>query len=190
MRAAIVAVLLMFLTLPEAAMGQSSGEVPSDTGGGKFSLQASAGPTVRDEGYVVSAAAGYALGSRVELIFNVERTHLPFQANHYENGSSALRGGTMTFASGELRVSVLPPDRISPFAVAGIGRGYSRPTVNATFPDPVKNELRVGYLGGGVRVPIRRGLGAFVDARLMLALEGYDGLMGLWPVRAGLTWRF
>ena len=28
------------------------------------------------------------------------------------------------------------------------------------------------------------------DARAMLALEGNDGLLGVWPVRAGVAWRF
>jgi hypothetical protein len=46
------------------------------------------------------------------------------------------------------------------------------------------------YFGGGLRVPVRGGLTIFGDARVMLALEGRDGLLGIWPVRAGVAWRF
>ena len=58
------------------------------------------------------------------------------------------------------------------------------------FPIPSENDLRVVYFGGGLRVPIRGGLSVFGDARAMLALEGGDGLLGVWPVRAGVAWRF
>ena len=92
--------------------------------------------------------------------------------------------------SAEVRASVLPPHRVSPYGFAGIGGGISRPTVNDTFPTPVENDLRIVYFGGGLRVPITKGLSVFGDARATLALEGGDGLLGIWPVRAGLTWRF
>jgi hypothetical protein len=66
----------------------------------------------------------------------------------------------------------------------------SRPTVNADFPNQVEHDLRIVYFGGGLRVPVSRGLSIFGDARAMLALEGNDGILGVWPVRAGLAWRF
>jgi hypothetical protein len=47
---------------------------------------------------------------------------------------SASRGGTLMFVSGELRLALPPADLVSPFAIAGIGRGVSRPNVNAAFP--------------------------------------------------------
>jgi hypothetical protein len=28
------------------------------------------------------------------------------------------------------------------------------------------------------------------DARCMLGLEGYDGILAVWPVRASVAWRF
>jgi hypothetical protein len=84
----------------------------------------------------------------------------------------------------------LPSARVSPFAMLGIGAGVSRPTVNADFPDVVKNDLRVVYLGGGVRVALRGGFSILADARAMLAADGYDSVAGIWPVRAGVAWRF
>jgi hypothetical protein len=124
------------------------------------------------------------------LHVNVERIHAPLQSTRYPNGYSFTRGGTMTFASGELRVSPLPKARVSPFAMAGVGGGISRPNVNAEFPEAVRNELRVVYLGGGARIPLRRGFSLLGDARAMLALEGYDSVLGIWSVRGGVAWRF
>jgi hypothetical protein len=108
----------------------------------------------------------------------------------YPGGYSVTRGGTMTFGSGELRFAMLPAHHVSPFALAGIGRGVSRPNVNAEFPDRVTNDLRVLYFGGGVRVQLRGGLSLLADARATLALEDDDTVMGVWPVRAGVGWRF
>jgi hypothetical protein len=138
----------------------------------------------------LSAAFGFSPISRVDLVVNVERDQLPFQRQTFSDGFSVTRGGTLTWVSGELRASVFPPDRVSPYGLAGIGRGMSRPTVNDALPDPVENDLRVVYFGGGLRVPIRNGLSVFGDARAMLTMEGGDGIMGVWPVRAGVAWRF
>jgi len=139
---------------------------------------------------VLSAAFGYSPVSRLDLLLNVEGTHLPFELRRYPDGYGITRGGRFTFASGELRLALRPPDRVSPFAVVGAGGGISRPTVNAEFPNPVTNRLRVLYFGGGVRAPLGRGFSLLADARAMLALEGSDSVLGVWPVRAGVAWRF
>jgi hypothetical protein len=180
--AAAIAVLCVFV--PRVATGQTS------TGAHHVSVQLAGGPTLTGGGNVLSAAFGYSPASRLELLLNVERNHLPFQLERFPDGYSATRGGTMTFVSGELRLALLPAGRVSPFAVAGGGGGVSRPNVNAEFPDRVSNDLRVLYIGGGVRVPLGRGFSLLGDARAMLALEGYDGVMAVWPVRAGVAWRF
>jgi hypothetical protein len=195
MRSMFVAVSLLFLLVPNVVTGQTSiaTSAPSDSEGReRLSLQAAAGaPTLIGGGNVLSAAFGYSPASRLELLLNVERTHLPFQLERFPDGGySATRGGTMVFVSGELRLALLPADRVSPFAMVGVGGGVSRPNVNAEFPDRVRNDLRVLYLGGGVRVPLRRGFSLLGDVRVMIALEGDDGGLGLWPVRAGLAWRF
>jgi hypothetical protein len=180
--AAAIAVLCVFL--PRAATGQTASDADH------FSAQLAGGLTLRDGGTVLSAAFGYSPASWFEVLVNVERDHLPFQVTRYADGDSFTRGGTMTFGSAEMRFTALPGQRVSPFAIGGVGRGVSRPNVNAEFPEPVTNDLRVLYFGGGVRVRLRRGFSLLADARAMLALEGHDGIMGVWPVRAGVAWRF
>ena len=156
----------------------------------RFTFQLGGGPLLKSGGYNVSAAFGFSPISRVDFLVNIERNHLPFERETFSGGYSFTRGGTLTAVSGEVRVSVLPPHRVSPYGFAGIGGGRSRPTVNDAFPTPVEHDLRVVYFGGGVRAPLRGGLTLFGDARVMLALEGNDGILGMWPVRAGLAWRF
>ncbi len=192
MRGMAVAVSLLFVLIPKVATSQTSAAPAAapDTGREgreRLSLQVAAGPTLTlvGGGNVLSAAFGYSPASRLELLVNVERNHVPFQMY-----GSSTRGGTMTFVSGEVRLALLPTDRVAPFVMAGAGRGASRPNVNTAFPDRVTNDLRVLYIGGGVRVPLRRGFSLLADARCMLGLEGYDGVLGIWPVRAGVAWRF
>src|SRR5918995_1067793 len=138
MRAMVAAISLLFVVTPSVVTGQTSiaAAAPSDTGREgreRLSLQAAAGPTLIGGGNVLSAAFGYSPASRLELLLNVERIHLPFQLKRFPDGYSATRGGTMTFVSGELRLALLPVDRVSPFAMAGGGGGLSRPNVHAEF---------------------------------------------------------
>ena len=187
LRAFTVAVLSIVF-MPVVAAGQAR-----DTSGpalDRLSLQIAAGPLLQSGGYNVSAGFGFSPISRLDLLVSVERDHLPFQRDTFGGSTSITRGGTFTAVSAELRASVLPPDRLSPYGFAGIGGGKARPTVNESFPTPVENDLRIVYFGGGLRVPMRAGLSIFGEARAMLALEGDEGLMGVWPVRAGLAWRF
>jgi hypothetical protein len=187
-RSLTVAPLLLLFLSPQVVTGQAPDIARA--GLDRFSLQVGAGPLVNSGGHSLSAAFGFSPVSRVDLMVNVERDHLPFQRETFSDGLSITRGGTLTSVSGEVRASVFPPHRVSPYGLAGIGGGVSRPTVNDAFPDPVKNDLRVVYFGGGLRVPIRSGLSVFGDARAMLTLEGGDGILGVWPVRAGVAWRF
>jgi hypothetical protein len=179
--------LLLLLVSPQVVAGQTPGTTRAEFE--RFSLQVGAGPLLNSGGHTMSAAFGVSPISRVDLVVNVERAHLPFQRDTFSGGLSITRGGTLTWVSGEVRASVFPPHRVSPYGFAGIGGGMSRPTVNDAFPDPAENDLGVVYFGGGVRVPIRGGFSLFGDARAMLALEG-DALLGVWPVRAGVAWRF
>ena len=182
----LTATILLWLVFVPRLVNAQTAEREFD----RVSVQAAAGPLLQSGGHHLSAAIGFSPFSRLDLVVNVERNQLPFQRDTFTDGYSLTRGGTLTTVSGELRVSALPPHRVSPYGFAGIGRGESRPTVNEAFPTPVKNELRVVYFGGGLRVPLRGGLNIFGDARGMLALEGADGLLGVWPVRIGVGWRF
>jgi hypothetical protein len=184
MQVIAAAIAVLFVLLPRVATGQTS------AGADPFSVQLAGGRTVVGGGSVLSAAFGYSPASWLELLLNVERDHLPFQSKRYRGGYSVTRGGTMTFGSGELRFAMVPAHHVSPFALAGIGRGVSRPNVNAESPDRVTNDLRVLYFGGGVRVRLRGGLSLLTDARATLALEDDDTVIGVWPVRAGVAWRF
>lgn len=143
-----------------------------------------------DSGHTLSAAVGYSPVSWLELLLNAERIHVPSARTQYPGGYSLSRGGTRTFISGEARFSPLPQARVSPFAMAGAGGGISRPNVTTDFPDRVSNGLRVVYVGGGVVVPLGRDISLVGDARAMVAVEGYDSVAGVWPVRVGVAWRF
>ena len=178
MRARVMAVCAMCMVVPGLASAQRVG------------VQAAGGSIVNGGGYVLSAAFGYAPLSWLELLVNVERDHLPFEVERFSDGSTAAtRGGTLTFVSGEVRVGPTL-GRVSPFALAGVGGGTSRPNVNAMFPGVITNDLQVVYVGGGVRVPLGAGISVIGDARAMLAVEGDDGILGMVPVRAGIAWRF
>ena len=188
-RSSSVAALLLLLLHSQVATGQTR-----DTARGefdRFSVQIGGGTLLNAGGHTVAAAFGFSPLPGLDLVVNVERDQLPSRRETFSSGGfSVSRGGTLTLVSGEVRASLFPPNRVSPYVLAGIGAGVSRPTVNDLFPDPVENDLRAAYVGGGVRVPIRSGFSVFGEARAMLAVEGGDGIMGVLPLRAGVWWRF
>ena len=184
-----VAFFALLVTIPSAASGQSADTAQPELD--RFSLEVAAGPLLQNGGHTLSAAFGFAPLSRLEFLVSVERDHLPFERETFRDGFSLTRGGDLTTVSGEIRASVLPPHRVSPYGFAGIGGGISKPTVNSDFPEPVTNDLRVVYFGAGLRVPLRQGFAIFGDARAMLALENEgDSLMSVVPLRIGVAWRF
>jgi hypothetical protein len=179
----------MFVLMPCVAAGQTPGAADtSRKGPDRLSLQF-AGGTVPFDANVLSASVGFSPTSRLDLLVTVERLHLPFELTRFSDGYSRRRGGTMSYVTGEVRYSLLPPERLSPFVFGGIGGGSWRATVNADFPDLVRHEVRLLHIGGGVRVPLRLGLSLLGDARLMVGTLGLDGVIA-WPIRAGVIWRF
>jgi hypothetical protein len=179
---ALSLVSLALVLVPAVASAQSL--VPS------VSVQAAAGPTVVDSGHHVSAAVGFSPMPRVTLFLDVQRTQLSSRITHHERGSSSFRGGTMTAVSGEVRVSLWPARRVTPYVLGGLGAGVSRPTVNEVFPDPITNDARFFFFGGGVHVPLRDRLSVFGDVRLLAGGEGRNGTLAILPVRVGIGWRF
>jgi hypothetical protein len=175
----LLAVLIM-LTYPLLASAQS------------FQVQGSGGPTLTDPGNSVAAGIGYAPTSRLAFQANVERTHLESQIRRDARNfvSSAFRGGTLTLATVELQVNVRKRDRFGPYGLVGFAAGRSRPTVNEHFPEPVTNDVRAMFLGGGILIPVRDRLSLFADARMMVGAEGVEGIVGVAPLRAGVAWRF
>ena len=175
-------VCLLSLLVPAGVRAQSLAS--------SVSVHGAAGPTVVDAGHHISAGAGYAVTPRVTLLLDVQRTHIPSRITRHEHGTSAFRGGTLTAVSGEARVSLFPSDRVTPYALAGLGGGISRPNVNATFPSRVKNSAGFLFFGGGVVVPVRERLSIFGDVRMLAGAEGNDGMLAMIPVRVGVSWRF
>lgn len=165
---------------------------PSLAAGQSFQLQGAAGPTIIDAGHSLAAGAGVTVGPRVSFLLDFERTHISSQVRHDHLGRviSSFRGGTLTLAAAEIRVGLLRRERIGPYALAGFAAGVSRPNVNASFPDPVTNDVRAIFFGGGVHVPLGGHASVFADARLLLGEEGDDGIAAALPIRAGVAWRF
>jgi hypothetical protein len=165
---------------------------PKVAGGQSFELHGSGGATVIDPGYNVAAGVGFSPISRLTLMVDIERIHIPSQFRTDDRGfTTAFRGGTLTLVAPGLRLSLLGPDRVGPYLVAGVVAGMSRPNVNDTFPTRVTNEVGGPFFGGGIQVPLGEQMALFADARLMLVVgKESDELFATAPIRAGLAWRF
>lgn len=176
------AAALLCLSIPSLAVAQTAGAHSSDN---KFSLQASVGPTMIDGGHSLSAGVGYSPTPKLTFVLSAERDHL----NYRDDGFSRFRGGTMLFVGGEVRFEPLPGKAVSPFVTAGLGAGIGRPNVAPGFEERVTNSVRTQFVGGGVSVPLSQDLSVVAEARFMLVHER-DSVAGLFPVRAGIAWRF
>lgn len=179
MRSVRVGVAILLLWIPPGSAAAQS-----------FVVHGSAGPTFVDAGVSAAAGAGFSPNSHVTLLASVEQTHL-FSRSRSDGrgGSSAFRGGRVTFGTAEIRAALRGRDRVSPFVLGGVGLGISKPNVNDTFPDPVTNTVRVLFAGGGIYVPLREHLHLVVDARMVVGAEAGE-LLAMAPLRAGLTWHF
>ncbi len=155
------------------------------------SVQAAAGPTLGDPGYSLAAGFAFSPTSRITLMGNIERSHLPSQIEENPGSVSYFRGGTFTLGTAELQVSLFPRGRVSPYGLVGFGAGQSRPNVTDIFPTPVENTVIAPFAGGGLRVPVGPRLSLFADLRLALIVgTEADDLYALAPLRAGLSWQF
>jgi hypothetical protein len=187
MRAALIlsSVLLLSAGAVQAAAQTSS-----------LSAHAGGGLTLLDAGHNLSGGVAWSPLSRVTLMLGVERTHLDSRVTTQTDGpgghpiTSRFRGGTLTAVSGTIRVSLFAEGRVTPYVLAGVGTGVSKPNVNEHFPTPVSNGVVFGMAGAGLSVPVRDHLSVFGDARMMVGAEGDDGLLAVAPVRVGVNWRF
>lgn len=185
-----LALLALGLATHEAA-AQDRTEPPPITPERRLSLEAAAGVQLAYVGSTVSAAFGFAPTRSLTLLLGVERAHIRDKTEQIEGGYAFERGGTEMFVSAELRYAFLPSRRVSPYVLGGTGRGISRPTVNDLFPIPNERTIQVIYYGGGVRLPLRPRVDAFVDGRFMMALEAESDYFGVrLPIRGGIAWRF
>jgi hypothetical protein len=71
------------------ATGQTPDPAPS--GFGRFALHLGGGPLLKSGGYNVSAGLGFSPISRIDLMVNVERHHLPFERESFRGQRRAPR---------------------------------------------------------------------------------------------------
>jgi hypothetical protein len=174
----IVGLVFLLLASPCIASAQS------------FVLQGSAGPTLVDTGYSLAGGIGVSPTSHLTVQFDVERTHLSSRlSSDGRGGLAGFRGGTLMLGSAHLRVTPFGANRVGPYGLAGFAVGVSRPNVNEAFPNPVTNDVRAIFFGGGIHVPVKERVSIFADARMMVGSEASE-LLALAPIRAGVAWRF
>jgi hypothetical protein len=138
-----------------------------------------------------SIAFGFAPTRSATLLVGVERSTAGDKIEFYEDGYAAERGGTDQFVSVEFRYAFYPHGRVAPYAVVGTGRGTSQPNTSELFPNSEARDIQVLYYGGGVRIPTLQRLDIFVDARIIMAVEGKSDYFAVrLPVRVGAAWRF
>ena len=179
----LVAVTVLSFASPAVAAGQG----PAIS----VSVQGAIGSHIGDGGDAESIALGVWFGERFGVVVNAERSHVPTDVTFFEDGYSASRGATTRFISGEFRYVPVTCKRISPYVIAGLGRGVSRPNVNEFFPDRVTHTVTLQFPGFGVGVLVAKHLSAFADLRFMFqSRSGEPDAGGFGPVRGGLAWRF
>jgi hypothetical protein len=178
MRAIPCLVFLLSLANPCIASAQS------------FVLQGAAGPTLFNSGYSMAGGLGFSPTGSLTVLFNVENTHLSTRLRSDRRGGLAgFRGGTLMLGSAQLLATPLGRDRIGPYGLVGFAAGVSRLNVNELFPDPVSNDVRAIFFGGGIHVPLEKRVSLFVDGRMMIGAEAGE-LLAVAPIRAGIAWRF
>jgi hypothetical protein len=168
---------------PAVAVGQGTGI--------KVSIQGGIGSHLGDGGDSQSLSLGVSFGERFGVVVNAERSHVPSDVTYFEDGYAATRGATTRFISGEFRYVPVTFKGISPYVIAGIGRGVSRPNVNQFFPNRVTHTVMLQFPGFGARVRMTDHLSAFADIRFMFqSRSGEPDAGGFGPIRGGLAWQF
>jgi hypothetical protein len=174
----VTLVFLVLLATGSAASAQS------------LVLHGSAGPTLIDSGYSLAGGIGFSPTSHLTVLFDVERTYLSSRLrSDGRDGFAGFRGGTLTLGSAQLRATPFGRDRVGPYGLVGFAAGVSRPNVNELFPDPVTNDVRAMFFGGGIHVPLKERLSLFADGRMMIGAEAGE-LLAVAPIRIGVAWRF
>lgn len=179
----LFAVTVLSFVSPAVAAGQGTGI--------SVSVQGAIGSHIGDGGDAQSLSLGVSFGERFGVVVNAERSYVPTEVTFFEDGYSTSRGATTRFISGEFRYVPVTYKRISPYVIAGVGRGVSRPNVNEFFPDRVTHTVMLQFAGFGARVLLTEHLSAFADIRFMFqSRRGEPDAGGFGPVRGGLAWRF
>lgn len=185
----------LVVLLVALSVGKAAAQDPPATSSGpterRLSLEGAGGVQISYRGSLQSAAFGFAPTRSLTILMSVERSYVRDEIDQYENGYDFERGGTELFVTGGVRYAFLASKRVSPYVSGGMGRGISRPNVNEFFPDKKERNIHVIFYGGGVRIPVRPWLDAFVDARIIMEVEARSDFFAVrLPVRAGVAWRF
>ena len=189
-RVGALVVLMLVLLAGEAAAQDRTGAA-SDVAERRLSLEGAAGLQVSYRGSMQSVAFGFAPTRSITLLVSAERSYVQDEIDIYENGYDFERGAKEQFVSAELRYAFLLTKRVSPYVLAGAGRGISRANVNEFFPEKNDRDIHLFYTGAGGRIPLRPRLDAFVDVRFIMELEAKSDFFAVrFPVRAGIAWRF
>jgi hypothetical protein len=179
----LFAVTVLSFVSPAVTAGQGTGI--------GVSIQGAIGSHIGDGGDTQSIALGVSFGERFGVVVNAERSDVPTDVTFFEGGYSASRGATTRFISAEFRYVPVTWKRLSPYVIAGVGRGVSRPNVNEFFPDRVTHKVTLQFPGFGVRLRLTDHLSTFADLRFMFqSRRGEPDAGGFGPVRGGLAWQF
>jgi hypothetical protein len=181
---------LVILVLVLSATAASAQDAAGGTPRLRWSVEGAAGVQLDYTGTIQSVAFGFAPTRSLTLLIGAERSRTDDKIEFYPGGFASERGGLVEFVSAELRYAFVANRRVSPYAVAGTGRGVERPNVNDFFPYGVDRRIVVIYFGAGARIPVHRRLDAFVDWRLIITGDDAAEMAVLGPLRAGLAFRF
>ena len=179
-------VMLVQLSAAVASAQDAPGGAPQL----RWSLEGAAGVQLDYTGTIQSVAFGFAPTRSLMLLIGAERSRTKDEIEFYADGYASERGGLIEFVSAELRYAFFANARVSPYVVAGTGRGVERPNINEFFPHGVDRRIVVIYYGAGARIPIHRRLDAFADWRLIVTGDDAAEMAVVGPLRAGIAFRF
>ena len=200
MRELVAAAGLLFVLVPhvlaaQPAAGTQAAQTADDSRPRRVSVNFAAGVTVpsgsNSTGNVQSVALGYSPTPKVTFLVSGVRAHRPTHVQLFPGGGSdATRGGTLQFVGGEVRVTLRPGQRVSPYVMAGAGFGAWHPTIDGLFPISNDERARVLFAGGGVLVPLGPHLRVSGDLGFLFLVGARDAIDLFLPLRAGLSWSF
>jgi hypothetical protein len=179
--------LVLVLSAAAASAQDAAGTPPSQP---RWSIEGAAGVQLAYTGTIQSVAFGFAPTRSLTLLVGAERSRTEDKIEFYPDGYASERGGRVEFVSAELRYAFFANLRVSPYVVAGGGRGVERPNVNEIFPYGVERAIVVVYYGAGARIPLHRRLDVFADWRMIVTGDDAAEMAVLGPLRSGVAVRF
>jgi hypothetical protein len=172
------AVCLLFVLVPRAVAAQASvpeqaPRTPDDNWLRRLSVHLAAGATIPSgndgRGTVQSVSIGYSPMPKLTVLVSGGRTDRPAHVRRFPDGFYVEPGGTLQFASGEVRFALRSFERVSPYALAGAGFGVWRRT--EAIAEPLTNPAQVVFAGGGLVVPLGPHLRMSGDMGFLLLIE-------------------